>query len=375
MFGVILLKQSCKSAVSSLLSFQELSPRSLTFMATRCENLKMDIVEFVDDFVRRFPEIMEKKNKMTFFILLQSLLPHLLNFNKLSFSETKELYMIHNEIGRLLYLKLISAYKGCFEDFKFYLNKQFHTLDILLKSHASDAWKMLICILKCMCYNHFSEIKSLKPPKCGCKWNIQKKSFYSSYFAHKYIFNECESYAGRKSSSTNHESLITDATSVSDFYAKSKEKDNAILVPFQNLSLDTETTNLVAAKQILQSSTVELSPNANDDVFYLSSDSIDIVDENVFDVSQDILNYSARKKNSPNKNSFWEDTDDESEGFFTPPESPEFKEQELFVKGINEFSDVDIDIFRAIVDGGAKINQNEYPHVFEWKCLMESKLK
>lgn len=333
-------------------------------MATRCENLKLDIIEFVDDFVRRFPEIMEKRNKMTFFILFQTLLPHLQNFTKLSFSETKELYMIHNEIGRLLYLKLISAYKECFEDFKFYLNKQFHTLDNLLKLHASDAWKMLICILKCMCYNHFSEIKSLKPPKCGCKWNIQKKSFYSSYFAHKYILNECENYVQRQSTSTNHESLNTDATSVSDFYAKFKEKDNAILVPFQNLSLDTETANLgdlVAEKETLQSPTVELSPkNASDDVFYLSSDSIDIVDdENVFDVSQDIL----------------KDTDDESEGFFTPPESPEFKEQELFVKGINEFSDVDIDIFRAIVDGGAKINQSEYPHVFEWKCLMESKLK
>lgn len=348
-------------------------------MAARCENLKMDIVEFVNDFVRRFPEIMKNKNRMTFFVLFQTLLPHLLYLNKSSFSETKELYMIHNEIGRLLYLKLVSAYKECFEDFKFYLNKQFHTLDNL-KSHANEAWKMLICILKCMCYNHFSEIKSLKPPKCECKWNIHKKSFYSSYFAHKYILNECENYVERQSTSSNHDLSTANATSLSDFYAKSKEKDNAILVPFQNLSLDIGTTNvgvLVAAKQTLQSSTVELSPeNANDDVFYLSSDSIEVLDdENVLDVSQDVLNCSDHKQNSINKNAIGEDTDEEFDGFFTPPESPEFKEQELFVKGIDEFSDVDIDIFRAIVDGGAEINQSAYPHVFEWKCLMEKKLK
>ena len=155
-------------------------------MASRCENLKMSIIDFVNDFTRRFPEIMKNKNK-TFFVLFQTLLPHLFCLTKSSFSETKELYMIHNEIGWLLYLKLISLYKKYFEDFKFYLNKQFHILDNLLKSHASDAWKMFICILKCMCYHHFSNIKSLKPPKCCCKWNIQKKFYYSSYFAHKWL--------------------------------------------------------------------------------------------------------------------------------------------------------------------------------------------
>lgn len=335
----------------------------------------MNIVDFVNDFARRFPEIMKNKNRMNFFVLFQTLIPHLNCLTKSSFSETKELYMIHNEIGRLLYLKLVSIYKKYFEDFKFYLNKQFHTLDNILKSHANDAWKMFVCILKCMCYNHFSQIKSLKPPKCNCKWNIQKKFYYSSFIAHKFILNECENYTGHQTSS-NHVLLTAELNPSSASFAKPKEKDNAILVPFQNLSLDVKVTNsgdFVVEKQTTHSSVLELSPeNPSDDIFYFSSDSLEVDnDENIFHASDVKINYVG----SNAKTSSLEDTDDEFEGFYTPPESPVFKEQELFVKGINAFSDVDIDIFRAIVDGGAKINQSEYPNIFEWKCLIESKLK
>lgn len=340
----------------------------------RCENLARDVTELVDNFVQKFPDIIHKKDKLTFFVLFQSLLPHILCMTKFSFSKGKELHLIHKEIGHQLYMKLKAASSERFEDLKFYLNKQFHSLDSLLKSHKNENWKMLICILKCLCYYPFCSVKNLKPPDCNCNWNIQRKFYYSSYFAYKYVSNEGKNLKEQIfNASMNNNNITANETSS----LLTEPKTSAILIPFQNLTLDIQEISGDKFLVDQQRSPTSSSPEGIiNDIFYSFNDSANTMPivENIT-MSDEHEYHEAATDFRNEEDSPMKGANDDFDDFYTPPESPSSDTPELFVNGVDNFSDVDIDIFRAIVDGGASIHVNQYPYVCEWKRVMESKLR